>query len=254
MKQICISIFLFTSFFISAKAADTLKVMSYNLRFGELSPIEGIASFISKEAPDIVALQECDWATYRENVRKQNGVRVVNVLAAGTGMFGIYGKAIDFMKGYYGIGILSKFPIIRSERVLLPKKGNTEQRILLRSDIEMPDNSIITFICTHLEASSSIDREVQVRFIEKYVKKIKNPVIIAGDFNAEPDSKEIVRMRKNWADMTNKDLTFSTMEPSIKIDYIFCRQKNKFELKHTEVLKDIKLSDHFPIVSEIILK
>lgn len=239
---------------LQAKEADTLKIISYNLRFGELASMESFASVISAIKPDIAALQECDWGTYRERAKMQNGVKFINVLAANTGMFGLYGKAIDYKKGYYGVGILSKYPIIRSERLFLPKTGDTEQRVILAADIELPGGKVLTFICTHLEVSSSEDRMAQIKFIEKYVKKLRNPVIIAGDFNAGPDSEEIGIMNKRWKDMTDKELTFSTQEPSVKIDYIYCRPQEKFILKSTEVKKDLKLSDHFPVISDIIIK
>lgn len=256
MKKIFFTILLLLSVSagFQAKDADTLRVMSYNLRFGELASMESFSSAISAIGPDIIALQECDWGTYREMAKQQNGVKFVNSLACGTGMFGLYGKAIDYKKGYYGIGILSKYPIIRSERLLLPKVGDSEQRVILAADIELPGGKVITFICTHLEVSSSEDRIKQIKFIEKYVKKLSAPIIIAGDFNAEPDSEEIGLMNKKWMDLTDKELTFSTQEPSIKIDYIYCRPKEKFILKSTEVKKDLKLSDHFPIVSDIIIR
>ena len=49
----------------AAEKGDTLKLMTYNLRFGELASMEQIADYISSQQPDIVALQECDWATNR---------------------------------------------------------------------------------------------------------------------------------------------------------------------------------------------
>ena len=66
-----------------------LRLMSYNLRFGELASMEEIGSYIKSLDADIVALQECDWATYRERAPKQNGVKFINELARETGMFGI---------------------------------------------------------------------------------------------------------------------------------------------------------------------
>ena len=135
----------------AAEKGDTLKLMTYNLRFGELASMEQIADYISSQQPDIVALQECDWATNRTRAPHQNGVKFVNELAYHTGMFGIYGKSINYAGGYYGIGLLSRYPILRYERVLLPNDGKTEQRSMLIADIELPDGQVITFVNTHLE-------------------------------------------------------------------------------------------------------
>ena len=100
-------------------------------------------------------------------------------------MFGLYGKAIDYKGGYYGLGILSRYPIVKSERVFLPNpEPKKEQRILLMAEIELPDGSSITFISTHLEVSSAEARKEQISFINSKIKEISTPVILAGDLNA----------------------------------------------------------------------
>lgn len=201
---------------LCAEAQDTLRVMSYNLRFGELASMEDIGAAISAENPDIVMLQECDWGTWRERAPRQNGVKFINVLAETTGMFGIYGKSINYKGGYYGIGLLSRYPIVRSERILLPNDGKAEQRSILLADVELPSGSIVTVASTHLEVSSAELRLSQVRFINRLVKKNRYPVVLAGDMNAEPDSREMEELRRSWMDCTDRSLTFSTRNPSIK--------------------------------------
>lgn len=228
-----------------------LRLMSYNLRFGELASMEEIGSYIKSLDADIVALQECDWATYRERAPKQNGVKFINELARETGMFGIYAKTIDYRGGYYGIGLLSRYPIVRSERILLPHSKGTEQRAMLLADIELPDGQIVSYVCTHLEVSSSELRLEQVKFIQKKVKGIKNPVFLAGDMNAEPDSPEMTFLRKGWDELTNRELTFSTMSPSIKIDYIYAKKGAGVKLIETAVDRQRLLSDHFPIYADV---
>ncbi|MGB4415937.1 MAG: endonuclease/exonuclease/phosphatase family protein [Paludibacter sp.] len=239
----------------AGNATDTLKVMTYNLRFGELASLEQLGTYIKNQYPDIVALQECDWKTNRERVPQQAGKAYVNELAYYTGMFGLYGKAIDYKGGYYGVGLLSKYPIIKSERVLLPNPyPKTEQRVLLIAEIEFPDKSTITFISTHLEVSSVKARKAQIEFINKKIESIKTPVILAGDFNATPDDEEIKTGFANWLNVTNTEFTFSSMKPEKKIDYIWCTPSRDFTLISTKVDTDSKLSDHFPVSSLILFK
>ena len=59
-----------------------LRVMSYNLRFGELASMTDIGSYIKSLDADIVALQECDWDTHRERAPKQNGVKFTVTISA----------------------------------------------------------------------------------------------------------------------------------------------------------------------------
>ena len=237
----------------ATEKGDTLKLMSYNLRFGELASMEQFAQYISSEQPDIVALQECDWATKRTRAPHQNGVRFVNELAYHTGMFGVYGKSINYAGGYYGIGLLSKYPILRFERVLLPNDGKTEQRSILVADIELPGGRVITFVNTHLEVKTAKMRIEQVEFIKEYLKDCPNQLFLAGDMNAIPDTKEMEMLREEWKDLTNRVFTYHSARPEIKIDYIYTKPAENVELLSTEVKEDVKLSDHFPVISTIVL-
>ena len=237
----------------ATEKGDTLKLMSYNLRFGELASMEQFAQYISSEQPDIVALQECDWATKRTRAPHQNGVRFVNELAYHTGMFGVYGKSINYAGGYYGIGLLSKYPILRFERVLLPNDGKTEQRSILVADIELPGGKVITFVNTHLEVKTAKMRIEQVEFIKEYLKDCPNQLFLAGDMNAIPDTKEMEMLREEWKDLTNRVFTYHSARPEIKIDYIYTKPAENVELLSTEVKEDVKLSDHFPVISTIVL-
>ena len=252
-KNILTILVLFVASFSVAAQSHDLRVMSYNLRFGELASMEELGKYIASEEPDIVAIQECDWATNRTRAPHQNGVRFVNELAYHSGYFGLYGKTINYRGGYYGIGLLSKYPIIRSERVLLPNEGKLEQRAMLVADIELPGGDIITYACTHLEVNSASLRLKQAKFINKYLSKIArhHQVFLAGDMNAEPDTPEMQYLRKSWSDLTNRELTFSTYNPTIKIDYIYSKPASNVTLHDTEVRTDIKLSDHFPVISNV---
>ena len=178
----------------------------------------------------------------------------VNELAYWSGMFGLYGKSINYAGGYYGIGLLSRYPILRSERVLLPNDGKTEQRSMLIADIELPSGRVLTFVCTHLEVKTSKMRQEQVRFINKYLKGVRNQILLCGDMNAEPSSEEMMMLAKDWANLTDTQLTYSTMKPQTKIDYIWSKPASKVVLLSTRVCKDVKLSDHFPVLSEIVIK
>jgi endonuclease/exonuclease/phosphatase family metal-dependent hydrolase len=124
---------------------------------------------------------------------------------------------------------------------------------MLIADIELPDGTVITFVNTHLEVKTAQMRIEQVQFIEKYLKGRKNQIFLAGDMNAIPDSEEMRMLRENWMDLTNKVFTYHTSKPEIKIDYIYSKPSKNVELLGTEVREDIKLSDHFPVISTIVL-
>jgi len=238
---------------VHAQEQDTIRVrvMTYNLRFGQLASLEELASHIKSFKPDFVALEEVDIHTYRARAAHQNGKNFITELSDATGMFGIYGKTINYEKGYYGIGILSHFPYISTNKTMLPNPEGNEQRALLEGLFEMDNNDTIIFATTHLDVKSESSRDVQSRFITNHFKNAEYPVILGGDFNAEPSTKAIKDiMKAKWFSATNDDLSFPAWAPSIKIDYLFALPMNGWKVIRTQTVHSL-LSDHLPVVTEL---
>ena len=229
-----------------------LRVMTYNLRFSQLASAERLAKRISEENPDFVALQEVDINTSRftvpDSVRLQN---TIAIMAEKCGMFGFFGRTIDFAGGYYGIGILSKYPCVSMLTHNLPNPAGTEPRVLLEGTFLLPGGTM-KFSCTHLDHKSDSARAVQARFVLEKVATGTMPSVVAGDFNARPGSNAIELMGNSMVNLTCGNPTFPATAPVAKIDYIFGFPASKLRLLSTEVL-DILLSDHRPIVSTFLL-
>lgn len=252
-RKLVILLFIALSCGVVSAQQDTLRVrvMTYNLRFGELSSLEDLAYHIKSFKPDFVALEEVDVHTDRKRAPHQKGKDFIGELAYRTGMFGLYGKTIGYGGGYYGIGMLSKYPYIKTEKVLLPNPEKKEQRALLEALIEMGDDTL-TFVSTHLEVNSESLRNMQAQFICDRFENAPYPVIIGGDFNARHYSNAIVNiMSKSWFPATNNDFTFPAWNPIIKIDYLFARPMKGWTLVKTQTVHS-QLSDHLPIVSDLI--
>lgn len=255
------SIFLIFLFFISTivelhaqENADTLKVLCYNLRFGELASLEELAAFIKEQQPDVVALQEVDCRTNRERAPHQNGKDFITELGYRTGMLSAYGKTIPYAGGYYGIGILSRYPLASVKRIYLPKtEHGKEQRAILISHVEYEEGKYFTFACTHLDYTNTEERQVQVAKLNEVLLKEPYPVIVCGDFNARPDSKEINKGMSSWKQLGNTEPTAPAKEPRYKIDYIFGFPRNKWTTLQDTVW-NVRLSDHLPIGAVVQLK
>jgi endonuclease/exonuclease/phosphatase family metal-dependent hydrolase len=228
-----------------------LTVLSYNLRFGELASLEEFAEYIRRENPDIVALQEVDVKTNRPNAPHQNGKDFITELGYLTGMLTAYARTIDYSGGYYGIGILSKYPFKMTKKIMLPMpEGAKEQRAALTADVELPGGKCFTFVSTHLDHSVSSVRQAQVRAINKALKKNIYPLIIAGDFNGKPDSPEIRKGMEKWEQACSPDFTISSGNPISKIDYIFYKPAKRWRVI-SSCTPHIKLSDHLPVIVKI---
>jgi endonuclease/exonuclease/phosphatase family metal-dependent hydrolase len=231
-----------------------LTVLSYNLRFGELASLEQFAEYINSENPDVVALQEVDVRTNRPAAPHQNGKDFITGLGYLTGMLTAYARTIDYSGGYYGIGILSKYPFKKTRKIMLPMpEGAKEQRAALIADVELPGGKCFTFVSTHLDHSVSGVRKAQVAAINKALKKNIYPLIIAGDFNGKPDSPEIREGMKKWEQACSPDYTIPSENPNSKIDYIFYKPSKNWKVISSST-PQIKLSDHLPVKAKIELQ
>lgn len=238
----------------SQQSTIQLKVLCYNLRFGELASLEELAAFIAAEEPDIVALQEVDCRTYRDRAPAQHGKDFATELAFRTGMIPAYGKTIPYAGGYYGIAILSKYPLAKVERIYLPKTENgKEQRAVLVADVEYREGKYITFASTHLDYTNTEERQGQVKKLNDVLLKSSYPVIVAGDFNAQPDAKEIRTGMEDWKIASNLEPTVPADKPRNTIDYIFCYPKARWDVV-SSATRSVELSDHLPISAVVELK
>ncbi len=238
----------------TADSTARLKVLSYNLRFGELASLEELAAFIAAEDPDIVALQEVDCRTYRDRAPAQHGKDFATELAFRTGMIPAYGKTIPYAGGYYGIAILSKYPLAKVERIYLPKTVNgKEQRAVLVADVEYREGEYITFASTHLDYTHTDERQVQVEKLNGVLLNRPYPVIVAGDFNARPDAKEIGEGMAAWKTVSDLAPTVPASAPRNTIDYIFCYPKDRWDVGASTTHR-VELSDHLPISAVVELK
>lgn len=238
--------------FAAMAQQDTLrvKVMTYNLRFGELASLDELANHIKSFKPDFVALEEVDVHTDRKRAPHQNGKDFIGELAYKTGMFGLYGKTIDYAGGYYGIGILSKYPYTKVEKVMLPNPENVEPRAILEGTFDMNGDTII-FASTHLDVKTESTRNLQAQMLCDHFANRPYPVILGGDFNARHYSHAITKiMNKSWVNLTNGDLTFPAWKPIIKIDYLYARPVEGWNVVRTQTVQS-QLSDHLPIVTEL---
>ncbi len=127
-------------------------------------------------------------------------------------------------KGVFGSAVLSRYPIKKVELFQLnhqaydwyaKEKGKTTflekarrlgaevtfknevtreikmgGRIFFRVDLDVPDvqGGTLSVIDIHLEIKCQpLGRKIQMEEILEYIRKIKNPMIVAGDFNSAPD-------------------------------------------------------------------
>lgn len=238
-------------------SAQEIKVMTYNIFHGEQryspgkSNLKLVAEVINQYKPDFVALQEVDSMTTRSaTIHEGTPKDLVKELAEMTGMYGFFGKAIDYSYGGYGEGLLSRFPA-KSYKYSLPIPMGGEGRTLLTIKHTFPNGKQIIFAGTHLCHQYDTNRFEQAVAICDIFRDEEQPVIMGGDFNFRPDSepyKVIVQCFKDAAVMKgNPENTISYENPRSRIDYIFVSGKSTWKIKDVEVIHT-SASDHMPVL------
>lgn len=237
--------------------SQEIKVMTYNIYHGEKnydrgnSNLQEIARVINTYKPDFVAMQEVDSMTNRTK-SFNNGIAkdLVQELAGLTGMYGYFGKAMDFSNGGYGEGILSRFPSTPKTYNLVTPKGG-EGRALITIEHTFPNGKKIVFGGTHLCHEFEENRNAQISEVAEIATNLNLPVVIGGDFNITPDTKAYDIITTKLDDAAAKfgtpELTFPYTDPRIRLDYIFLNKGTAWKVKNVQVIKN-DASDHMPVL------
>lgn len=183
--------------------AETLRVVTFNLLHG--GPWSGLigngadlnerfeiaVAQLAALRPDVVALQEASVGGGRGNVAERLGraLGVEWIHAPTTSqVFGIgwldrtITSAIRFNEGP---AVLSRFPIVSSEVVALPRCANRLfPRVLLRVEVKTPHGPL-DFYSTHTSRD-----DCQLRRVAELVGARRGPLpaIVAGDFNTRENA------------------------------------------------------------------
>ncbi|TZF86025.1 endonuclease (plasmid) [Pedobacter sp. BS3] len=237
-----------------------VKVMSYNIHIGNppskpanYRDLSAIASVINIEKPDLVALSEVDNKTQRSGVT----VDQAKELGKLTGMYYFFTKAMDYQGGEYGDAVLSRFPILESTRYVLPTTGSGfEPRSVAMITVEKEGRKF-HFAATHLDhTAEDANRILQANELVKIINQLSIPLIIAGDWNAQPSSQpiEILKQTLTPTCVNNCLLTFPATKPDRTIDYIMYKPLEKFKVLNLRTVNETYASDHLPLTAEIELK
>ncbi|MEO2061905.1 MAG: endonuclease/exonuclease/phosphatase family protein [Christiangramia sp.] len=237
--------------------SESIKVMAYNIHHAnppskpDVIDINAIVNAIRNQNPDVVALQEVD-----VNTKRSGSINEAEKIAEQLDMNFFFGKAIDYDEGEYGVAILSKFPLSETVVNKLPVEAGTngEPRILLTAKIKTPKGYEVRFGSTHLDAqSASTNRLVQIQEIIDIAKDEDLPFIIAGDFNALPQSEVIGILDDHFVRSCRLcPFTIPASNPSRTIDYIaFHHPDNKFEVEGHKVVDESYASDHRPVTAVV---
>ena len=147
-------------------------------------------------------------------------------------------------------------------------------RICTTAKIQLENGEVVRVYNTHLDCYLSPARQYGLKKILSYIEaqqKIeKLPIILMGDFNANPNHRMIkdflqgqfnqqrfVAVQEYDRSMYNKATMsrFKDREKGMHLDYIFVSLE--YEVKHTKIIKDHINgqfpSDHYPLFADVCL-
>lgn len=259
---------------------SAIKLISYNVceyggNYKYEQGFEKVRDFLFEENPDIVCLQE-DVDTWRRYCFKHYEKKFA------------YNDTVQFNQGELinGIGIHTRFPIIRRERIPYQSmyNGSVAWYLQIGNDTVIVINN--HFEGTHLStedrqayqgilkgemkgdtaraeskkllvtlAESSTKRAPQIDAVCRYVEEHRQyPIIVCGDFNDNPISYSRHRMAQVLNDCfvkTGKGLGLSYNQKGFpfRIDHIFCSEG--ITPYNCKIDSKMDASDHFPIICSL---
>lgn len=274
---------------------NNLRVMTYNIKHGQGNDectdptvaegelpvvqcavdLERTAEVIRAQDPDIVAVQEVDrfWA-------RSGAVDQPDELATMLNMESCFAPNLDHGPDdhgaeahQYGTLILSRFPILSCENTLLPTPEDWEQRGLLEARVEVDGLGEIAVLNTHLQAGRQGEEEEAIRqrteqaeAVSEQVVGIDVPVVLMGDFNAQPDDAELASLfdpetglQDAWTVGGDGTDGFTvpveqTADPESRIDYIFVSSEFTVESAEVVINEGTRIaSDHYPVIADLTL-
>lgn len=228
--------------------------MSYNIHIGMpptkpgITDIDAIVKAIKEQDPDIIALQEVD-----VNTARTGKINEAAVIASKLNMNFFFAKAIDHDGGDYGVAILSKYPLSETaiHRLTTIEGTKGEPRVMATAKVTLNNGKSFRFACTHLDAQgNSTNRDKQIAEINAISAAEVLPLIIAGDFNAEPESSVIKKLDEAFTrTCLSCEPTFPVVKPRITIDFIAFKKSSKFKTLSHSVVQEHYASDHLPVLA-----
>ena len=236
---------------------DQFTVLTYNICSGRgldgVQDLERTRDVLKHSQAQLIGIQEVD---NRNEVRSHN-IDQSHYLAKSLNMSYHYAPALND-PAQFGNAILTSFPVLKQDSILLPKRGTNEDRSVAIAKVLVGEQPV-TFMVTHLGLTQG-ERLEHVELIRTHLEDIATPVVLAGDWNEQPGSpayKKITEVLLDVATESNQEqptfpyLSLSKNEATVRIDFIFVTPE--INVENVEVIQNWS-SDHLPVRATLSFK
>lgn len=228
----------------------SLRVLTYNIRHGEgldgRFDLPRLAAIMNSAGADLIALQEVDQGTARTG-----GVDQIAELGRLTGMHAVFGKAMDFQGGAYGVGVLSRLPVRRVQNRRLPGSPDREPRTALTVDVDLGERGPrLQFTSTHLDQGrDAMDKVAQASYLANTVSRGADDLgVLAGDLNTRSDTPALQILARRWTDMFVDPPPDESGRPRRRVDYVLARPAASWRTTESRYVEAPLASDHQPVL------
>lgn len=236
------------------KETANLKIVTFNIKGGSLGK-EEIQEYINDQKADLVFIQE---NAYNElQLRNLSGKNNLPVLA-------FYSKYKIVSRKNLFENLFNGDITAQCEQIDLEIRGKTYRLInvhlesfgVVKSMVKLngngdEDETKVKNVIKRLIPTFKSHQE-QVEIIRESIDNSPYPVIVAGDFNAVPNSYEYYKTSEGLKDTfyevgRGSGTSFHDYKYPLRIDYIFTSESIK--PVSYKVDRTVNLSDHFPVVA-----
>lgn len=243
-------------------ADDVVRVMTYNIHSAYNTAgrfdIEEVARVVEDSGAEIVGLQEIPRGRLISGVTDELALLKARLGFEHVAFFGTTDPT-------WGNAILSRYPIVSSDREHLPLVGTPMRRGYLGSLVQVGDTTVL-FISTHLQHvndRSVHDDNPEADLYPVHREQIRaileawggaEPAVLVGDFNARPDWRQIEDLLSaGWVDSwmeggSGDGFTARSDDLRYRIDYVF--HTPDIEVLDAGVIRS-DASDHLPVVVDL---
>lgn len=249
-------------------AADTVRIMSFNIRYAEFfGRIGMVPEQIGEYMPDSVGLQECtyDWYVAFKTLLPQYtfvGVgRDTGDISEECGEM----SAILFRSDKYKLVDSGTFWLSETPEEVSFGWDAACRRICTWAVLEnLETGEQYAHINTHFDHAGDLARQKSIELVSQKALSFDIPAVLTGDFNFSKGS-ELYSSVASTGLKDTQDLAADTMigrtyhdyeggEDGLPIDYIWVNEKVESVSKY-RIIRDKKLgqyvSDHFPIYADM---
>lgn len=182
----------------------SLKIGTYNIKtLNQGTSLEEAIADLEEAQLDIICLQEVDEKSWRSK-----NMDMTQEIADGLDMpYHYFFPSMFLGKGYYGLAIISRYPILEVQSENLNVSLLREPRILAKAKIDVGSRPLDIYM-THLSFRPLEDKYQQMSFLQERFKDSERTILI-GDFNIfkDDDFFEISGM-KHCNRVDDKYITF----------------------------------------------